>query len=342
MAFTVLGAASASLPFLNSTPLTISAMAQPPLVIAGILADPAAAVTAVAAARTELFSILGLLIVVVALRTRLTILRALRAARRCPGPNTWLLVHIAIGFLELGRLQCRALSGQPVRATRLDLCLGLAHCLSSHQVLLRRTRAGYHDLIPLGMRVQPFLFRLCATWLAFATGCPTMHRRNIRLGFDSFLYARLLIYACTRLPPGTCAAVGLAGPRALHTFAAVLGGFVATWGSGIRHGTLAYVVCSAASMLLDARTSRFMASLSEVQEPVEQECAPAAEVILRKNATGIATRLHRFIVRRTPLAGGPEMTMAAAAMRRPSSPAIVVLSSGVASSSPPLRVTKVS
>ncbi|KAH7025022.1 uncharacterized protein B0I36DRAFT_332412 [Microdochium trichocladiopsis] len=207
------------------------------------------------AARTELACIFGLLIIVVALRTRLTIGRALRAFHR--PANLWLLAHIAISFFELGRLQWRALGGQPVHPTLCDLALGLAHCFSSYQVLLRRTRAGYKDLIPLGLRIQPFLFRLVTTILAFFLSSPSLHRANIRLGFDSFLYARLLIFSCTKLSP-----VAL-GPRTLHTAAAVLGGFLATYDSGFRHGSPAYVVCSAVSILLDGRTAQFMARLSD-------------------------------------------------------------------------------
>lgn len=213
----------------------------------------------VLAARTEFDCLIGLITIVIALRTRLTISRAARALHR--SANAWLLLHIAISFLEVARLQWRGLSGLPVRPTLLDLILGLAHCLSSYQVLLRRARAGYKDLIPLGLRVQPFLFRLVATALAFRYDSAGLHRANIRLGFDSFLYARLLLLACAKIAPSLFA---WGGPRTLHTTAAVLGGFIATHDSGFRGGSAAYVACSAVSIALDQRTGRFMAGLRYV------------------------------------------------------------------------------
>jgi len=210
------------------------------------------------AARTELACLFGLIVIVIALRTRLTICRAARALHH--PANAWLLLHIAISFFEVGRLQWRGLAGLPVHSTLLDLVLGLAHCLSSWQVLFRRARVGYRDLIPLGLRVQPFLFRLVTTVLAFRRGSADLHHANIRLGFDSFLYARLLIFACTKVTPFVW------GPRTLHTTAAVLGGFLATHNSGIRGGSAAYVFCSAVSIALDRRTGRFMAGLSRAHD----------------------------------------------------------------------------
>ncbi|KXJ85289.1 hypothetical protein Micbo1qcDRAFT_169504 [Microdochium bolleyi] len=345
-------AAAAAFPLdFNAPALTISAMAEPPF--ASILAPPAAAAasssfamaaasSAMATARADLAAIFGLLVIVIAIRTRLTVARAVRAVRRKPAASLWLLVHIAISFFELGRLQWRALSGDPVRATSLDLALGLVHCLSSYHVLICRARAGYRDLIPLGLRLQPFLFRLSATFLAFAGGSPHLHRANVRLGFDAFVYARLLIFSCTKLSP--VAGIGMPGPRTLHTFAAGLGGFIATWDSGFQYATLAYVVLSIVSMAVDGRTAKILESLSQTQEPAEQDApslqaAAAAGASTSRKATALPAKVIRRYIARGPK--GPPPASAdprAAAARQAKIPAIVAFRT----SPPSARLPKVS